>query len=402
MFFEETEISMKIKLSWIPFVPAVIAMTVLRLLSIFGNYDTGVIKGINAVLFSYLAVGVALVLFVVCIFFNIIDRKTAPVYEAKKNVPAGVFSVLSAAFTLAFSVMTLLTRKDSQYLLMYIICAFLAMLAAIGLVFMARTHFTGFAPVSNISFLYIFPTLWAVSELISCFLEATKLSVAASDMSLLFCFIFLTLSLFPQAMVISKIPGRNPVKAMFIYGLPSAAFGISYGAFLITRVIFDSVGGMALLAGIMLISFALYQLSFIFELTRGALRKDEVQIVEDFADAEADLGTDKSDKELVFFGGEKKDADYSQNATSDTDDFIMGYEADDEMPVIPAPKVIGEENDVSGGFFFGIDDEDENGKEEPKSAVHSAIEARRQKKEEKLMGEIDKLLAELDEQQQEL
>lgn len=120
-------------------------------------------------------------------------------------MPAGVFSVLSAAFALAYSVMTILTRKDSEYLLMSIICAFLAMLAAIGLVFMAKTHFTGFAPVSNIAFLYIFPTLWAVSELISCFLEATKLSVSASDMSLLFCFIFLTLSLFPQAMVISKI-----------------------------------------------------------------------------------------------------------------------------------------------------------------------------------------------------
>lgn len=143
---------------------------------------------------------------------------------------------------------------------MSIICAFLAMLAAIGLVFMARTHFTGFAPVSNIAFLYIFPTLWAVSELISCFLEATKLSVSASDMSLLFCFIFLTLSLFPQAMVISKIPGRNPVKATFIYGLPSVAFGLSYGAFLTARVIFDSADGMALIAGVMFISFALYQL----------------------------------------------------------------------------------------------------------------------------------------------
>ena len=64
---------MKIKLSWIPFVPAVIAMTALRLLSIFGNDDTGMIKGINALLFSYLAVGVALVLFILCIFFNIID-----------------------------------------------------------------------------------------------------------------------------------------------------------------------------------------------------------------------------------------------------------------------------------------------------------------------------------------
>ena len=162
---------MKIKLSWIPFIPAALAMVALRLLSVFGNDDTGTISGMNALLFSYLAVGVALVLFVLCIFFNILDKKTAPVYESKRNVPAGVFSVLSAAFALAYSVMTILTRKDSEYLLMSIICAFLAMLAAIGLVFMARTHFTGFAPVSNIAFLYIFPTLWAVSELISCFLE---------------------------------------------------------------------------------------------------------------------------------------------------------------------------------------------------------------------------------------
>ena len=88
---------MKIKLSWIPFIPAVLAMTALRLLSVFGNDDTGMISGINALLFSYLAVGVALALFVLCIIFNIADRKTAPVYESKRNVPAGIFSVLSAA-----------------------------------------------------------------------------------------------------------------------------------------------------------------------------------------------------------------------------------------------------------------------------------------------------------------
>lgn len=185
---------------------------------------------------------------------------------------------------------------------MSIICAFLAMLAAIGLVFMARTHFTGFAPVSNIAFLYIFPTLWAVSELISCFLEATKLSVSASDMSLLFCFIFLTLSLFPQAMVISKIPGRNPVKATFIYGLPSVAFGLSYGAFLIARVIFDSADGMALIAGVMFISFALYQLFYIIELTRGALKKDDVQIVDAFTDDDDTADNSGKSDELVFLG----------------------------------------------------------------------------------------------------
>ena len=370
---------MKIKLSWIPFIPAVLAMTALRLLSVFGNDETGMISGINSLLFSYLAVGVALALFVLCIIFNIADRKTAPVYESKRNVPAGIFSVLSAAFTLAYSVMNLMAKKDSEYLLIYIVCAFLAMLAAIGLVFMARTHFTGFAPVSNIAFLYVFPSLWAVSELVSCFLEATKLSVAASDMSLLFCFIFLTLSLFPQAMVISKIPGKNPVKASFIYGMPSAAFGISYGAFLIARVVFDSVGGIALLAGAMLISFGLYQICYLVELTRGALRKDEIVIVDAFTDSNSDTEINNIDGELVL-GEDKKDEDYSQKATADTDDFIMGYEADDVIPEISAPKVIGEEEDLSGGFVLGIDDDD---------ADSSIIE-------------IDKLLADLDEQQNEL
>ena len=61
---------MKIKLSWIPFIPAALAMVALRLLSVFGNDDTGTISGMNALLFSYLAVGVALVLFVLCIFRN--------------------------------------------------------------------------------------------------------------------------------------------------------------------------------------------------------------------------------------------------------------------------------------------------------------------------------------------
>ena len=47
---------MKIKLSWIPFIPAALAMVALRLLSVFGNDDTGTISGMNALLFSYLAV----------------------------------------------------------------------------------------------------------------------------------------------------------------------------------------------------------------------------------------------------------------------------------------------------------------------------------------------------------
>ena len=133
---------MKIKLSWIPFIPAVLAMTVLRVISVFSNDGsaTDVISK-NAVMISYIAVGIALVLFVLCILFNILDKKTAPVYAVKRNAPAGVCSVLSAAFALAYSVISIINRNGNDYLLIYIICTFFAILAAIGLVFMARTHF---------------------------------------------------------------------------------------------------------------------------------------------------------------------------------------------------------------------------------------------------------------------
>lgn len=63
---------------------------------------------------------------------------------------------------------------------------------------------------------------------------------------------------------------------------------------------------MALIAGVMFISFALYQLFYIIELTRGALKKDDVQIVDAFTDD--DDTTDNSGKsdELVFSDEEKR------------------------------------------------------------------------------------------------
>lgn len=66
---------MKIKLSWIPFIPAALAMVALRLLSVFGNDDTGTMSGMNALLFSYLAVGVATLFFLCCAYFLIFWTK---------------------------------------------------------------------------------------------------------------------------------------------------------------------------------------------------------------------------------------------------------------------------------------------------------------------------------------
>lgn len=93
---------MKIKLSWIPFIPAALAMVALRLLSVFGNDDTGTISGMNALLFSYLAVGVALVLFVLCIFFNILDKKPHRFMSQNEMCPRVFFGAFRRICTCIF------------------------------------------------------------------------------------------------------------------------------------------------------------------------------------------------------------------------------------------------------------------------------------------------------------
>ena len=81
---------MKVKFSWIPFIPIALGMAVFKTLGVFLADDNGDFFGMNFIETSYAVIGAGLVLFVLCIFLNIIDRKTAPVYSASKNIPPAV------------------------------------------------------------------------------------------------------------------------------------------------------------------------------------------------------------------------------------------------------------------------------------------------------------------------
>ena len=412
---------MKVKFSWIPFIPIALGMAVFKTLGVFLADDNGDFFGMNFIETSYAVIGAGLVLFVLCIFLNIIDRKTAPVYSASKNIPAAVFSVISAATVIAFSILSVFNSVDNQeYFLMHLICAGFALFASIALVFMARVHFTGIAPVSNVSSLYIFPSLWACSELVAAFLEATKVSVSATDMTSLFCFIFLSLYLFSHAMVVSKIKGRNPVKGAFIYGLPAAALSLTAGVYYITTGITDGMSGTAIIKGAMFISLAFYAISFVAELTRGIMTKDEVEIIDEIpqegASQEAEYVKTEDYNELAFSNNYDKTADYSSKPTKDINDFIMGYDKEEGAPVeyvTEEEKERGEE--ITGGFFFGTTgekpaqttqqpslpeielrkDEDIEIQIERKVARPVATSATKEKASDR-MREIDKLIAELE------
>lgn len=343
---------MKVKISLIPFIPVAIAMVGLKIMSIFGLDSNGMFLGMDKITINYLVIGLALGLFVVCVLINLFDRKTAPVYPVKKNPIAGIFAILSGLAVIGSSVMSFLgTTTDSEYYIASLICAAFSIPAGIALMFMSKVHFTGKSIVSGISMLFIFPALWGCAELVSEFLVATKVSISASDMTALFCYIFLTLYFFSHSMIVSRIKGRNPVKACFIYGLPAVAISLAFGAHTICTTLVEGMDTAKLLLGAEQITLALYAISFIVEMAVNSYTKDEIEIIDGLPDDD-----DTYENSYVKSGGydelvfaEKvvpvenendevtaNDEDPEAPPTFDgLDDFVLGYNNNSEPEPVP-------------------------------------------------------------------
>ena len=271
---------MKVKFSVIPFIPAALAMIALRVMSIFGADENGKLFGMDKMAVAYTTIGISLALFLVCIVINIFDRKTAPVYPVKKNIPAGMLSIISGALVIAGSVGTFMnTTPDSSNYVMALVCALFSLPAGIAFFLMSRVHFIGKTVVSAVSMLYVFPALWGCSQLVYEFLDATKVSISATDLSSLFCYIFITLYYFSHAMVTSRIKGRNPVKGCFIYGLPAIALLISNGLYTYFTGVQEGTGYVSALNAAKFLVLALYACSFIFEMFFHSVTKDELEII---------------------------------------------------------------------------------------------------------------------------
>lgn len=342
---------MKVKISLIPFIPVAIAMVGLKIMSIFGLDSNGMFLGMDKITINYLVIGLALGLFVVCVLINLFDRKTAPVYPVKKNPIAGIFAILSGFAVIGSSVMSFLnTASESEYYIVTLICAAFSIPAGIALMFMSKVHFTGKSEVSGISMLFIFPALWGCAELVSEFLVATKVSISASDMTALFCYILLTLYFFSHSMIVSRIKGRNPVKACFIYGLPAVAISLAFGAHTICTTMVEGMDIAKLLLGAEQIILALYAVSFIVEMALNSYTKDEIEIIDGLPDDE-----DTYENSYVKSGGyddlvfaEKVvPAENEANETVSVaepetpptfdglDDFVLGYNNDTEPEAVP-------------------------------------------------------------------
>lgn len=334
---------MKVKFSAIAFIPAVIAMLVFRIMSVVGVDENGEFLGMDRMALSYTVIGIAIALFLVCIIINIFDRKTSPVYPVKKNPAAGVLAVLSGLAVIASSCVSLLEiTTESEYFTMGVISALFSIPAGIAFLVMSKVHFKGESAVSGISFLFVFPALWGCSELVFEFLNATKVSISATDLTGLFCFIFITLYYFSHSMVVSRIKGRNPVKACFIYGLPAAALTISHGVYLIFNTMHEKISYLPIVNAVSFIILGCYALSFIVEMIFNSYTKDELEVVEALPEGEAleeeeEKYLDTKDYDDLVFSNSASSTDPNVDPSDDyyssakgLDDFIMGFDSENE------------------------------------------------------------------------
>lgn len=401
---------MKVKFSLIPFVLAAIAAVGLKLISIYGLDGSGMFMGLNKMGITYAVIGITIALFVVCLIINLIDRKTAPVYPVKKNFAAGILSVLSGVAVASSSATTFIySTSDSEYYLMTLVCLLFSIPAAIALIIMSKVHFTGKSSVSGVSMLFVFPALWGCSELVSEFLVATKVSISSSDMTLLFCYIFITLYFFYHSMIVSRIKGRNPVKSSFMYGLPAAAISLAYGIYVICTSLLEGISAPQIFIGANLIIFALYALSFIVEMSFNALTKDEVEVLDGMPD-DKDTYENSYIKsggydELVFSqrsadeGADDSESKESTPTLSGLDDFIIGFdsEAEDE-PIAYSGKKTVETNSDADDFVFGdvANDKDNSQNSQVTQDTESALDIEDKSEDKKELSDIDKLLQELE------
>lgn len=332
---------MKVKFSVIPFIPAVLAMLALRVMSVVGVDANGKFLGMDRMALSYIVIGIALALFLVCIVINIFDRKTAPVYPVKKNFAAGALAILSGIAVIASSCVSLLEiTTDSEYFMMGVISAVFSIPAGFALMIMSKVHFTGKSTVSGASILYVFPALWGCTELVFEFLNATKVSISATDLTGLFCFIFITLYYFSHSMVVSRIKGRNPVKSCFIYGLPAVALTISHGVYMIVTTLHEGISYLPIVNAVSFIVLGCYALSFIIEMTFNSYTKDQLEVVESLPEGEKmeeeeEKYVDTKGYDDLVFSNSASSTDPNVDPSDDyyssakgLDDFIMGFDAE--------------------------------------------------------------------------
>lgn len=273
---------MKVKLSWIPFIiftPVLVGLALYT--SIFPDAEQ-LFMGFGVSILPYAIAGVTIVMFLFCLLFKAIDRKTADYYVIKRNIPAGLFGLITAATIAAEGGISLLQAKSTGELSAYaVVYVAFTLLSALAIVIMSLMHLTRTTSSKGLSVYLLMPAIWSAIKLVNVFVNNAEISLANTDVLQLLTLIAVTLYFFFYAQLISAIRSKGTLKNTIVMGLISVSLLIASSAvpvydIVVSGVIPEIYSLVPLAQNIALI---LYIFSFMAELTSQALRKDEMRVI---------------------------------------------------------------------------------------------------------------------------
>lgn len=415
---------MKVKLSWFSFIPAIVLITVIKILEL-----AGVTQLFDAISAPYMSVIVVVLSFIANLIFSLIDKETSPVYIIKRNLPVGIFALLSAACIASKSFLSIIQSfQYFTYDILALVTSGVGIVAAISFVILSLAHIQGKNYMPRIGMIFLSIPVWFCFVLIKTFLESRTVSAVDIDPVYNFALIFAMVLFLNVPMVISIIDGKNAVKGCFVYGLPMAVLGLISGINTIVNIIAGGLDYSENIVGFAFLCIGLYILLFNYELTKNMKSVNEQDVcfdADEFADFEELYGTTK---EEVVVSDENYDGDYlygyEYGTTDIEDDFVTAKDDDyinhdydygeivlDDVLVKAEedPAEIGEDKDAifiskeAAEFFehniLTSDEEAENvndAEETSETPDEAETDSKNESKvENDTMNKIDRLLAEI-------
>lgn len=275
---------MKYKKMWFTLIPTILLMLITKVYQIYTEQTGNSIFGNDNIIASYVTIGLVFVQFIILFIMSVTDKKTASVYNYKKNTFAGsmcLFSAVALIVDVCCYLPSILIYKN--YTSTTLLNIILSCVAAFGLFLLSWTHISGKKPPSTVSLLMLTVPLWCVVKLFTALTENSASSVVMTDVLDLFIYLFLSLYLLSATSIISMLNQKNYVKEIILFGIPLVSVLVTYDVQIVTKLILNGYTSgyyMEIIKACELTLFALYAVAFMLEISKYSKNKDEVRIIE--------------------------------------------------------------------------------------------------------------------------
>lgn len=169
---------MKYKKMWFTLIPTILLMLITKVYQIYTEQTGNSIFGNDNIIASYVTIGLVFVQFIILFIMSVTDKKTASVYNYKKNTFAGsmcLFSAVALIVDVCCYLPSILIYKN--YTSTTLLNIILSCVAAFGLFLLSWTHISGKKTTINCFTVNVNSTFMVRCKIVYCFnREQCKLS----------------------------------------------------------------------------------------------------------------------------------------------------------------------------------------------------------------------------------